>query len=82
MKFKEPISNIDELFHEQNDLFFILNATFQETLPLLNITINQTAWFDIDRWVLCIFHRRKLSFCLKQHCFTCDHGPFTGVYIV
>ena len=51
MKFKEPISNLDDIFQEQNDLFFILNETFQETLPLLNITINQTAWFDVDRWV-------------------------------
>ena len=50
MKFKEPISNLDDIFQEQNDLFFILNETFQETLPLLNITINQTAWFDADRW--------------------------------
>jgi len=49
MKFKEPISNLDDIFQEQNDLFFILNETFQETLPLLNITINQTAWFDADR---------------------------------
>ena len=49
MKFKEPISNLDDIFQEQNDLFFILNETFQEKLQLLNITINQTAWFDADR---------------------------------
>ena len=49
MKFKEPISNLDDIFQERNDLFFILNETFQEILPLLNITINQTAWFDADR---------------------------------
>ena len=55
MKFKEPISNLDDIFQERNDLFFILNETFQETLPLLNITINQTAWFDADRWANCIF---------------------------
>ena len=39
------------MFQQKNAFFDVLNGTFQETLPLLNITEKQTAWFDFDRYV-------------------------------